>query len=95
MVKLLSGDLHLFMRSLLAAPSAKLLQLDFPLHLLFVLAGVVISVVAHAALEPYEIVGIFNFRHCAIKINKTDLICKPRKNVEPEGRIELPTSFLP
>jgi hypothetical protein len=55
-------------KSSLAALFAKLLQLDLPFNLLFILARVVVRTLTHAALQAQQII----LRHISIE---------PRKNI--------------
>ena len=61
--RLFPRDLSFFMRGVRPAPTAKLLHLDLPFHLLLVLVGIVITAFANVAFEAYEIVGVFDFGH--------------------------------
>jgi hypothetical protein len=62
---------------MLAAPFTILLELDLPLHLLFVLIGIVIAPFADGAGEHYEIFGPLCFCH-EEKLTGIELVCKPR-----------------
>lgn len=80
------------MNRLFAAPIAKLFKLDLPLHELLVFPGRVIHVLARAAAEPDEFFGEFSLCHSFNKVTDEPLKVKI---LEPGGRIELPTPFLP
>ena len=56
---LLSGNPGLFVQRFYAAPVAKLLKFDLPLHQLLILIGVIITPLADGAAHGDQSVGMF------------------------------------
>ena len=76
--KLFPGDPRFFVRRLLAAPVAELLELYLPLHGLFVLVGIVIAPFADGTAHGDQPVGAFYFCHMEDSIFRPMPIIKVR-----------------
>lgn len=85
------------MRRIFLAPLAIFFERDFALHLTDILACPIVESFADGALETDEI----GLGHRVITFNSISQSQEPESNrrhiplFQPEGRIELPTSFLP
>ena len=60
---LFPGDPALFVNGFHAAPVAKLLEFDLPLHRLLVFADIIITPLANSAAQRDQFVRSFNFSH--------------------------------
>jgi len=60
---LFSGNPRLLVHRLFAAPLAKFLELQLPLHGLLVLGRIIIPPLANGTAEGDQFVGAFYFRH--------------------------------
>ena len=72
---LFPGDARLLVDGRLAAPRAKLLEFDLPLHLFLILVGIVIPPFANGAAERDQVIRVFDLCHMGLIVRQTPKNC--------------------